>query len=83
MKLKKLIKVISPHQPIRFSATIGKVTRHCEVFRLDNKYYQPFVDALGECRVISIRNVYDELQLPDYQDIIEIKLQGGNNNDNN
>lgn len=77
MKLKKLIKVISPQQPIRFSARIGSVTRHCEVFRLDNKYYQPFVDALGECKVISIRNVYDELQLPDYQDIIEIKLQGG------
>lgn len=83
MKLKKLIKVINPQQPIRFSATIGSVTRHCEVFRLDAKYYQPFVDALGECKVISIRNVYDELQLPDYQNIIEIKLQGGNNNDNN
>jgi hypothetical protein len=78
MKLKKLIKVINPHQPIRFSAIIGGCTRHCEVFRLDDKYYKPFVDSLGECKVLSIRNVYDELQLPDYQDIIEIKLQGGN-----
>lgn len=81
MKLKKLIKTIPPHQPIRFSATIRGVTRHCEVFRLENKYYQPFVDSLGDCKVLSIRSVYDELQLPDYQDIIEIKIQGGSEHD--
>ena len=80
MKLKKLLKVIPPYQPIRFSATIGGVTRHCEVFRSDNDYYKPFVDSLGDCKVLSIRSVYDELQLPDYQDIIEIKLQGGHDN---
>lgn len=74
MKLKKLLKVISPNQPIRFSAVIGGCTRHSEVIRLDDKYY-PFVDSLGDCKVLSIRSVYDELQLPDYQDIIEIKLQ--------
>ena len=78
MKLKKLIKTISPHQLIRFSAEIGGVTRHCEVIRLDDKYYQPFIDTLGDYKVLSIRSVYDELQLPDYQDIIEIKIQGGN-----
>lgn len=81
MKLKKLIKTIPQYQPIRFSATIGGVTRHCEVIRLDDKYYQPFVDSLGDYKVLSIRSVYDELQLPDYQDIIEIKLQGGNEHD--
>ena len=83
MKLKKLLKVIPPYQPIRFSATIGGVTRHCEVFRLDNDYYKPFVDSLGDCKVLSIRSVYDELQLPDYQDMIEIKIRGGNEHDKN
>lgn len=81
MKLKKLLKVIKPQQAIRFSATIDGVTRHCEVFSLDVKYYQPFVDSLIDCKVLSIRSVYDELQLPGYQDIIEIKLQGGNKYD--
>lgn len=78
MKLKKLLKTIPPYQPIRFSATIGGVTRHCETFRTDNDYYKPFVDSLGDCKVLSIRSVYDELQLPDYQEYIEIKIQGGN-----
>ena len=78
MKLKKLLKVINPHQPIRLSAIIGGCTRHCEVFRLDDEYFQPFVEQLGDYKVLSVRSVYDELQLPDYQDIIEIKLQGGN-----
>lgn len=81
MKLKKLLKVINPQQVIRFSATIDGITRHCETFRLDNEYYKPFVDSLGDCRVLSIRNVYDDLQRPDYQDYIEITLIGGNEHD--
>lgn len=83
MKLKKLLKVIKPQQAIRFSATIGGVTRHCETFRLDNDYYKPFVESLGDCKVLSIRSVYDELDLPDFQDFIEIKIQGGNEHDKN
>ena len=78
MKLKKLIKVINPQQAIRFSATIDGITRHCETFRLDNEYYKPFVDSLGDCSVLSIRSVYDELELPDFQDFIEIEIKGGN-----
>lgn len=81
MKLKKLLKAIPQHQIIRLSATIGGVTRHCETFSVDNDYYKPFVELLGDCKVLSIRSDYDELQLPDYQDIIEIKIKGGTNND--
>lgn len=75
MKLKKLLKAIKPQQAIRFSGTIDGVTRHCEVFRLDMNYYKPFVDSLGECKVLSIRSVHDDLQLPDFQDFIEIKIR--------
>jgi hypothetical protein len=78
MKLKKLLKTIKPHQPIRFSATIDGVTRHCEIFRLDMNYYKPFVESLGNCKVISIRSVHDDLEIPDFQDFIEIKIKGGN-----
>lgn len=39
------------------------------------------IQSAGDCRVLSIRSVHDDLQIPDYQDFIEIKIQGGNNND--
>lgn len=81
MKLKKLIKVMRPAQAIRFTTNNGSVTRRSEVTRLDSCYFLPLFESLCEYKVDSIRCVHDDLQLPDYQDFIEITLIGGNDND--
>ena len=72
MKLKKLLNTMSPHQAVSFVATKCGVTRHSEVIRLDSGYS---IQSIGDCKVISIRSVHDEFQLPDWQDYIEIKIQ--------
>lgn len=79
MKLKKLLKVIEPHQAIRLITTKGNVTKRSEVTRLDSIYFQPLFESLGDCKVELIRSVHDEVQLPDYQDILVIRLIGGGN----
>lgn len=83
MKFKKLLKVIKPNQPIKLisSNTTGCFIKKSEVFRLDNAYFNPLIQSLGEFKVLSLRHVNDELQIPDYQDYIEITLRGGNDND--
>lgn len=81
MKLKKLLKVIRPQQPIKLVSTSGRVTNRSSVLRLDDKYFKPLVQALKEYEVHSIRSLCDPTQLPDYQEYIEITLIGGQNND--
>ena len=78
MKLKKLIKVIEPHQGIRLVATKGNVTKRSEVIRIDSCHFQPLFESLGDYKVDIIRTVHDDLQIPYYQDYIEITLIGGN-----
>lgn len=81
MKLKKLIKVIRPTQAIKLVSTNGTITNSSSVFRTNDKYFEPTVQALKECKVQSIRSICDPTQLPDYQEYIEITLIGGNDND--
>lgn len=81
MKLKKLLKVIRPTQAIKIVSTTGICTNRTSSFRLDDKYYEPLVQSLKEFKVQSIRCLCDPVQLPDYQDYIEITLIGGNDND--
>lgn len=78
MKLKKLLKVLPHNQVISFVATKGGVTQHSEII---HKGTGRSIQPIEEYNVLSIRSVHDELQLPDYQDYIEIRLQGGNDND--
>ena len=78
MKFKKLLKVIDSHQAIRLVSTKGNVTKRSEVIRIDSCHFQPLFESLGDYKVDIIGTVHDELQLPDYQDYIEITLIGGN-----
>lgn len=81
MKLKKLLKTISPMQPIKLVSNNGSITNKSQVLRLDDRYYEPLVQSLLEFKVLSIRSLCDPTQLPDYQEYIEIKIQGGKDND--
>lgn len=79
MKLKKLLKVLAFHQPIRVVLVSGVYLTPDRVQYWD-EYYKPLHNSIAECQVINVRHVHDDLQLPDYQDYIEIKikpLQGG------
>ena len=80
MKLKKLLKVLAYRQPIRVVAVSGNVTRHDNVQYWD-EYYKPLYDSLSEFKVKNVRQVHDDLQLPDFQDYIEITIIGGHDND--
>lgn len=77
MKLKKLLKVLAYRQPIRIVAINGNVTRHDNVQYWDEQY-KPLFESLAEFQVVNVRNVHDDLLLPDFQDFIEITLKGGN-----
>ena len=80
MKLKKLLKVLAYRQPIRVVAVNGNVTRHDNVQYWD-EYYKPLYESLAEFKVKNVRQVHDDLQLPDFQDYIEITIIGGHDND--
>ena len=80
MKLKKLLKVLAYRQPIRVVAVNGNVTRHDNVQYWD-EYYKPLYESLAEFKVKNVRQVHDDLQLPDFQDYIEITIMGGHDND--
>ena len=80
MKLKKLLKVLAYRQPIRVVAVSGNVTRHDNVQYWD-EYYKPLYESLAEFKVKNVRQVHDDLQLPDFQDYIEITIIGGHDND--
>lgn len=80
MKLKKLLKVLAYRQPIRVVAVNGNVTRHDNVQYWD-KYYKPLYESLAEFKVKNVRQVHDDLQLPDFQDYIEITIMGVHDND--
>ena len=80
MKLKKLLKVLAYRQPIRVVAVSGNVTRHDNVQYWD-EYYKPLYESLAEFKVKNVRQVHDDLQLPDFQDYIEITIMGGHDND--
>ena len=81
MKFKKLLKVIDSHQAIRLVSTKGNVTKRSEVTSIDSSYFQPLLESLGDYKVDLIRSVHDGLQLPENQDILIIRLIGGNDND--
>ena len=72
MKLKKLINTLQPKQAIRLVATINGVTQHSEIIQFGNGHS---IQSAGDCKVLSIRSIHDDLQLPDYQDYIEIKIK--------
>lgn len=76
MKLKKLLKVLAYRQPIRVVAVNGNVTRYDDVQYCD-EYYKPLYESLAEFKVKNVRQVHDDLQLPDFQNYIEITLIGG------
>lgn len=80
MKLKKLLKVLAYRQPIRVVAVNGNVTRHDNVQYWD-EYYKPLYESLAEFKVKNVRQVHDDLQLPDFQYYIEITIMGGHDND--
>lgn len=80
MKLKKLLKVLAYRQPIRVVAVNGNVTRHDNIQYWD-EYYKPLYKSLAEFKVKNVRQVHDDLQIPDFQDYIEITIMGGNDND--
>lgn len=75
-KANKSLKVSSP---IRIVLVSGAYLTPDRVQYWDN-YYKPLNTSIAECHVLNVRHVHD-LQLPDYQDFIEIKIQGGNDND--
>jgi len=80
MKLKKLLKVLAYRQPIRIVIDNGTVITKDKVQHWD-KYYRPLKCNIEEYKVTNVRHVRDELELPDWQDYIEITLQGGHDND--
>jgi hypothetical protein len=77
MKLKKLLKVLAYKQRIRIVLINGSEIIKDQVQFWDD-YYRPLKPNIAEYHVISVRHVHDECRLPDYQDYIEIKIQGGN-----
>ena len=75
MKLKKLLKVLPYRQPIRVVAVNGNVTRQDNVQYWDEQY-KPLYESLAEFKVMDVRHVHDDLQLPDFKDFIEITIIG-------
>ena len=74
MKLKKLLKVLAPNQAVRFVTVKGSLTHYDRVYHWC-ELHKPLFDSLSDFQVINVRCVHDELQLPDWQDYIEIKIQ--------
>jgi hypothetical protein len=78
MKLKKLLKVLAYRQPIRIEIVNGSVITKDKIQYWDD-YYRPLNPKIGNYKVKDVRHIHDDLEIPDFQDYINITIiKGGN-----